>query len=447
MYSKIFNLLEELKNNFNEEILNQVIYCIQNDFDFSDLYENESKSRELLNGQNDKFYNELSILFTNDLNDFPEFYFMVWEPMFGFFNDDTKKLFFSFCLDNSENTDASEYINGFIELDINDSPEIAQYHFNRIDHYVSSYFIGLCYLYLDNYENAIKQNEYFLSNLFATVQSLNSELKEEFDDDFLLLEWNIYADLGYLYNKLENYNKANSNYNKSIEIFSLEDNYKINHFQFKDNKYSDFEIFVNNYIFTLEKIREYKKCLEILEFALQKFPNNLNYKSKKVRIEKKISDIRYIDETLYSLLPTKKIINHTNFEKVKVISKEKVLEDLILEQIKNKYQVFGKPLEIYEDTKIHGRQYYISSVIGYLDLLLIDKSTDELYIVELKRNEAGVEVVSQIEKYINGLSKELNRAIKGIICLHKPDDLLIDLVKTKPNIELYTYHFDFKKIW
>jgi RecB family endonuclease NucS len=66
--------------------------------------------------------------------------------------------------------------------------------------------------------------------------------------------------------------------------------------------------------------------------------------------------------------------------------------------------------------------------------------------VELKRNEAGIEVVEQIEKYIDGLSKELNKNIKGIICLHKPDNLLKELVKTKENIELYTYGFEFKKI-
>ena len=81
-----------------------------------------------------------------------------------------------------------------------------------------------------------------------------------------------------------------------------------------------------------------------------------------------------------------------------------------------------------------------------MDLLLIDKSTDQMYIVELKRNEAGIEVVEQTEKYILGLTKELNREVKGIICLHKPKSELIKLVEDKDNIELYTYNFDFDKI-
>ena len=76
----------------------------------------------------------------------------------------------------------------------------------------------------------------------------------------------------------------------------------------------------------------------------------------------------------------------------------------------------------------------------------IDKKTDQIYVVELKRNEAGIEVVEQTEKYIFGLSKELKRDIKGIICLHRPKTELIKLVEEKENIELYTYNFDFDKI-
>ena len=119
---------------------------------------------------------------------------------------------------------------------------------------------------------------------------------------------------------------------------------------------------------------------------------------------------------------------------------------MIVEQIKYGFKVFGKQLEIYQDEEIFGRQYYIQSVNGILDLLLIDKSNDILYVVELKRNEAGIEVVEQIENYIRGLSSQLKREVKGIISLHKPDKNLVELIKTKPNIELYTYEFQFKNV-
>ena len=110
------------------------------------------------------------------------------------------------------------------------------------------------------------------------------------------------------------------------------------------------------------------------------------------------------------------------------------------------FNVFGKKLEIYQDKEIFGRQYYIQNVNGILDLLLIDKSNDTLYVVELKRNEAGIEVVEQIESYIKGLTSQLKREVKGIISLHKPDKNLVELIKTKPNIELYTYEFQFKNV-
>jgi len=125
---------------------------------------------------------------------------------------------------------------------------------------------------------------------------------------------------------------------------------------------------------------------------------------------------------------------------------EKILEDMIVEQIKYGFNVFGKKLEIYQDKEIFGRQYYIQNVNGILDLLLIDKSNDTLYVVELKRNEAGIEVVEQIESYIKGLTSQLKREVKGIISLHKPDKNLVELIKTKPNIELYTYEFQFKNV-
>ena len=146
------------------------------------------------------------------------------------------------------------------------------------------------------------------------------------------------------------------------------------------------------------------------------------------------------------MFKVKKPFNLDSFQETKLISKEKILEDMIVEQIKYGFNVFGKKLEIYQDKEIFGRQYYIQNVNGILDLLLIDKSNDTLYVVELKRNEAGIEVVEQIESYIKGLTSQLKREVKGIISLHKPDKNLVELIKTKPNIELYTYEFQFKNV-
>nr|WP_231402215.1 endonuclease NucS domain-containing protein [Panacibacter microcysteis] len=120
---------------------------------------------------------------------------------------------------------------------------------------------------------------------------------------------------------------------------------------------------------------------------------------------------------------------------------------MIVEQIKYGYKVFGKDLEVYQDNKIFGRQYYLPTVSGILDLLLVERGSNTLYVVELKRNEAGIGVVEQIERYILGLGHLfIDRDIKGIICLHTPDTNLVELVKTKPNIELFKYEFNFNRL-
>src|SRR5690606_20177989 len=105
---------------------------------------------------------------------------------------------------------------------------------------------------------------------------------------------------------------------------------------------------------------------------------------------------------------------------------------------------FNRPFEVYND-KFYGRQYFIQDGYGILDLLLVEKSTDTLYLVELKRDQAGLEVVTQTERYIEGLTKELDREVKGIICLHRPNAEITQALYDKPHIELFTYQFDFVK--
>ncbi len=445
MEVKFFTLLLNLKNKYSDSLLTETLECYRNEFDIFDFYQDEEKTRELLNGQNENFYVELSLDFIEDLNNTPEMYFPLWEPTIYFFDKQTKANFYKTIIELSNNSNATDFVNGFIELDDNGSPEIAQYHFNRIEYYVSSYFMGLCYLELENYENAIKKNQYFLENLIDTAKHSGDEDLLLNDESFLLTQWNVYNDLGYLFNRVEDYTNAKKCYEIGLEIINLEDNFKIKYFKFENQEVDDFTIFINNYLLSLEKLGNYKKAIEVLNFVIEKLPYDLYYKTKKEKFEKKLTNANFADEIIHQLFKTKQPFNIGKFEKTKLIAKEKALEDLIVEQIKYGFHVFGRPLEIYQDNNIFGRQYYISSVSGILDLLLIDKSDNTLYVVELKRNDAGIEVVEQIEKYIGGLSQELNRVIKGIICLHKPDNLLKELVKSKTNIELYTYHFDFNK--
>lgn len=444
MNAKIYYLLQELKDNFSEKLLEETHECLRNEI--QNFNDNSEKSKELLNGQSKEFYYKIASDFIIDIQDFPLMYFLSWQDKFDHFSKNTMKLFFELCLSIDDNSDATDYINGIIELE-NCRPEIALFHFNRIDSLISCYFIGLCYLELENYENAIKNNVLFfecLEDCISKFLEKGMDLRE--NSTYKVLKWSLHNDLGYLYNRISEFEKAKNEYQKSLEICDLEDNFEVNFESSKDDDIDEFTIFVNNYLLALEKTREYSECINLLNFIITKFPNDIFYKNQIVKFVEKQNNSTFVDDIINNLLKVKKPFNLNSFQETKLISKEKILEDMIVEQIKYGFKVFGKQLEIYQDDEIFGRQYYIQSVNGILDLLLIDKSNNILYVVELKRNEAGIEVVEQIENYIEGLTSQLKREVKGIISLHKPDKYLIELIKTKSNIELYTYEFQFKNV-
>ena len=441
MINKVLFLLEELKENFTDQLFNDTLKCFREEISISDLYVDIEGSKNILNGQSEKFYNELAFDFVEDLNEFTEMYFLLWEPLFYFFNSQTKNYFLETALELSHNSDATDYINGIIEIE-NENPEIALFHFNRIEDYVASYFIAICYLELENFENSIKQNEKFLKNLDKTLEN-KSEINLENDEGILILKWNIFNDIAYAYNRISEFQNALKNYNKSLDLFSLDENYKINHSFKIDENLDEFIVFANNYLLSLEQTRNYSKCIEVVTFLIEKYPNDYFYKSKLGKLELLTANQTETNFIFDQIFKSKKPFNINSFEATKLISKEKILEDMIVEQIKYGFEVFGKKLEIYQDEEIFGKQYRIQEINGILDLLLIDKQNNQLYVVELKRNEAGIEVVSQIENYMFALSKQLDRKLKGIICLHKSNNQLTELVRTKNDIELFTYNFEF----
>jgi tetratricopeptide (TPR) repeat protein len=444
MKEKMLFLLEELKENYTEQIFKDTLECFRNEISLNDLHKDIERTKNAINGQVDSFYNELAKDFVEDLNEYTEIYFMLWEYLIHLFNEKTKSYFYKTSLEIAGNSDATDYIKGLLELE-KDNAEIALFHFNNIDDYVANYFVGLCYLETENYENSINQNLLFLKE-FENMINNQKDIDLLNESDLIIVKWNIYNDLGYAYNRISEFENALSFYDKALQIFSLEEAFIIRHSIEVDKNLDDFSIFVNNYLLSLEQTNKLTKCIEILEFVISKYPNDLFYIDRKTRLIEKTEKHSFANEIINTLFRIKKPFNLNSFQETKLISKEKILEDMIVEQIKYGFNVFGKRLEIYNDNEIFGRQYYIKSVNGILDLLLIDKANDVLYVVELKRNEAGIEVVEQIENYIKGLKSQLNREVKGIISLHKPDRNLIELVKTKANIEIYTYEFQFKNI-
>ncbi|MGB0880957.1 MAG: endonuclease NucS domain-containing protein [Polaribacter sp.] len=449
MKEKTIILLEELKNNYSAELLYEVMDCFQ-DLTQRDFDEIVSKDASLFNNQDERFYDTLAIQFVDDLNNFTLVYFNYWETLIDVvFDEQTRTYFYNTALSIDANEDATSYINGFIQLN-NGNFELALLYFNQIDIYIVTYFIAWCYLLTENYENSIKQNIFFLTEYEKHINKLpESDIKTSLKNEkgeFAVIKWNIYNDLGYCYNRVYEYANATIYYEKSLFIFNLEDNFALNYKEKIDGYADEFTIFINNYLLSLEKTQNYSKCIEVLNFVIEKIPSEEYFIMQRTKFNEKINNNLSSDEIIKQLFKQKKAFDIDNFEQTKLISKEKNLEDMIMEQIKYGFKVFNKDLEVYQDEIIFGRQYYIQSVNGFLDLLLIDKKTDIVYVVELKRDKAGTEVVEQTEKYINGLKSEITNEIRGIICLHQPTNDLIELVKQKENIELYTYNFEFKQV-
>ena len=111
----------------------------------------------------------------------------------------------------------------------------------------------------------------------------------------------------------------------------------------------DFQTFANNYLFALEKNGNFKTALNILDFVLDKYPSSVYFQKLKLEFFSKQENTKNTDDIIQRLFKPKKPFEISNFQSVKLLSKEKSLEDMIVEQIKYGIKVFGKELEIYQD--------------------------------------------------------------------------------------------------
>lgn len=105
-------------------------------------------------------------------------------------------------------------------------------------------------------------------------------------------------------------------------------------------------------------------------------------------------------------------------------------------------------LEIYVDKRTGktGRQYSIN--VGRIDLLCIDKSSEDYVIVELKKGEAPNETLLQILRYMSWVRQNLadSKNVRGIILTESVDNSLVEIVKEVPNVSLRYYKVNVKLV-
>jgi len=122
---------------------------------------------------------------------------------------------------------------------------------------------------------------------------------------------------------------------------------------------------------------------------------------------------------------------------------ESQLEDFLIENwdrtdLGQKYDL------IEEDGEVVSQQY--RTEIGIIDILVQDKKTNQLVVIELKKNQTSDDTVGQLARYMGWLEekKTNGKATKGIIIAAQYDKRLYYALQKMKDTEVYLYRVDFK---
>jgi hypothetical protein len=122
---------------------------------------------------------------------------------------------------------------------------------------------------------------------------------------------------------------------------------------------------------------------------------------------------------------------------------ESQLEDFLIENW-DKTEL-GKRFDlIEEDGDLKSQQYRTG--IGVIDILVQDKETKQLVVIELKKNQTSDDTVGQLARYMGWLQehKTNGKPTKGIIIAARYDERLHYALKMLKDVEVYLYRVDFR---
>jgi hypothetical protein len=107
---------------------------------------------------------------------------------------------------------------------------------------------------------------------------------------------------------------------------------------------------------------------------------------------------------------------------------------------------WGRPLEIWSGP---GGQsgHQLSTPVGRLDFLCVDRQADALVVVELKRGRPSDRVVGQVARYIGCVRTHLawpGQAVEGLIVAAGADEALRYAIAAFPGLQVMTYEIAFQ---
>ena len=97
--------------------------------------------------------------------------------------------------------------------------------------------------------------------------------------------------------------------------------------------------------------------------------------------------------------------------------------------------------------KGYGRQFVIPRV-GRIDLLVEDTGTNDLIVIELKRDQSDDRVIGQTSRYMTWVRENLARSdqrVWGIVCVHRASEGLKLSAKNILGLKVYEYDLSFQE--
>ena len=319
--------------------------------------------------------------------------------------------------------------------------------------FITAYIeIGYVYFFEKNWKNAIS---YFNKGvdlgvegdiLYSVLADCYGKIKDygnEIGSYKKCLELNPkcqYAmnNLGYAYEKTNDYQQAMSCYEQSIKSGN-------------DGVYP-----YRNTFRLLKKLKRYEDAIKFWEGNKAKLPKSFQKDVEKIR-----------ELATQSALQTQQqdveddIEDHANAEDAQPVSlpqprsgagaksasgaflAESRLEDEIVAQIEKGIPFANIPLRIYEGSGGYGKQYPFHGA-GRIDILAVNTTNNDLYVIELKRGQGGDEVVDQISRYMGWVKKNLaadGQSVHGIICVAQATDDLKHAAAAHADISVFNYSF------
>jgi len=141
------------------------------------------------------------------------------------------------------------------------------------------------------------------------------------------------------------------------------------------------------------------------------------------------------------------LIAEDNIEEANQFQLEKHLENFIIENWEKIN--FFKDLEIFIDDENEQGLQYATHLVGTIDILCQNKTTQDIIVIELKKGRSSDEVVGQILRYIGWVEKNLvkeEQKVRGIILGQRSDEKLMYAIQAVGNnkISYHSYEVEFK---